>query len=200
MANSPVGNRSRVVSTVFLDRDGVLNQKLPEGGYVASWEDFHLLPGVAEAIASLNRAGLRVVVVSNQRGIALGLHTAADVLAIHSKLQALLQQSGAHLDAFYFCPHDKNECNCRKPLPGLFEQAQADFPDITAESSLMIGDSWSDIEFGRRLGMVTVFIEGDPKLQKSGAEAARELADLHYPSLLEATGSRLASPTSTEPR
>jgi D-glycero-D-manno-heptose 1,7-bisphosphate phosphatase len=200
VANSPVGKRSRVISTVFLDRDGVLNQKLPEGRYVASWEDFQLLPGVAEAIASLNRASLRVVVVSNQRGIALGLHTAADVLAIHAKLQALLQQSGAHLDAFYFCPHDKNECNCRKPLPGLFEQAQGDFPDITAESSLMIGDSWSDIEFGRRLGMVTVFIEGDPKLQKSGAEAARELADLHYPSLLEATGSRLASPTSTEPR
>ena len=200
MANSLVGKRSRVVSTVFLDRDGVLNQKLPEGRYVGSGEDFHLLPGVPQAIASLNRAGLRVVVVSNQRGIALGLHTAADVLAIHAKLQALLQQSGAHLDAFYFCPHDKNECNCRKPLPGLFEQAQADFPDITAESSLMIGDSWSDIEFGRRLGMVTIFIEGDPKLQKSGAEAARELADLHYPSLLEATGSRLASPTSTEPR
>jgi D-glycero-D-manno-heptose 1,7-bisphosphate phosphatase len=200
VANSPVGKRSRVISTVFLDRDGVLNQKLPEGRYVASWEDFQLLPGVAEAIASLNRASLRVVVVSNQRGIALGLHTAADVLAIHAKLQALLQQSGAHLDAFYFCPHDKNECNCRKPLPGLFEQAQGDFPDITAESSLMIGDSWSDIEFGRRLGMVTVFIEGDPMLQKSGAEAARELADLHYPSLLEATGSRLASPTSTEPR
>jgi D-glycero-D-manno-heptose 1,7-bisphosphate phosphatase len=200
VANSLVGKRSRVVSTVFLDRDGVLNQKLPEGRYVGSGEDFQLLPGVPQAIASLNRAGLRVVVVSNQRGIALGLHTAADVLAIHAKLQALLQQSGAHLDAFYFCPHDKNECNCRKPLPGLFEQALADFPDITAESSLMIGDSWSDIEFGRRLGMVTIFIEGDPKLQKSGAEAARELADLHYPSLLEATGSRLASPTSTEPR
>jgi D-glycero-D-manno-heptose 1,7-bisphosphate phosphatase len=186
VANSPVGNRSRAVSTVFLDRDGVLNQKLPEGGYVASWEDFHLLPGVAEAIASLNRAGLRVVVVSNQRGIALGLHTAADVLAIHSKLQALLQQSGAHLDAFYFCPHDKNECNCRKPLPGLFEQAQADFPEIAAEASAMVGDSLSDIEFGRRLGMHTIFVDGDPEHQKPGAEAARESADLHFADLSEA--------------
>ena len=186
MANSPVGNRSRAVSTVFLDRDGVLNQKLPEGGYVASWEDFHLLPGVAEAIASLNRAGQRVVVVSNQRGIALGLHTAADVLAIHSKLQALLQQSGAHLDAFYFCPHDKNECNCRKPLPGLFEQAQADFPEIAAAASAMVGDSLSDIEFGRRLGMFTIFVDGAPARQKPGARTAAGLADQCFGNLPEA--------------
>ena len=164
----------------------MLNQKLPEGGYVASWEDFHLLPGVAEAIASLNRAGLRVVVVSNQRGIALGLHTAAEVLAIHSKLQALLQQSGAHLDAFYFCPHDKNECNCRKPLPGLFEQAQADFPDIAAEASAMVGDSLSDIEFGRRLGMHTVFVDGDPARQNPGGRTAAGLADQCFANLPEA--------------
>ena len=175
-----------MVSTVFLDRDGVLNQKLPEGRYVASWEDFHLLPGVPQAIASLNLAGLRVVVVSNQRGIALGLHTAADVLAIHSKLQALLQQSGAHLDAFYFCPHDKNECNCRKPLPGLFEQAQADFPEIAADASAMVGDSLSDIEFGRRLGMHTVFVDGDPARQKPGARTAAGLADQCFANLPEA--------------
>jgi D-glycero-D-manno-heptose 1,7-bisphosphate phosphatase len=186
VANSPVGNRSRVVSTVFLDRDGVLNRKLPEGRYVASWDDFHLLPGVPQAIASLNRAGLRVVVVSNQRGIALGLHTAADVLAIHAKLQTLLQQSGAHLDAFYFCPHDNNECNCRKPLPGLFEQAQADFPEIAAESSAMVGDSLSDIEFGRRLGMLPIFLDGDPARQKSGAQTAAGLADQCFANLPEA--------------
>jgi D-glycero-D-manno-heptose 1,7-bisphosphate phosphatase len=183
----------RSLHTIFLDRDGVLNQKMPEGSYVTSLSDFQPLPGVHQAIARLNRAGLRVIVVSNQRGIALGLHTAADVLSIHSAFQRELQAYGAHIDAFYFCPHDQTGCNCRKPLPGLFEQAQADFSDITAASSAIIGDSWSDIEFGRRLGMFTIFIDGDPTLQKPGAESARASANLHFASLPEATKALLAS-------
>jgi D-glycero-D-manno-heptose 1,7-bisphosphate phosphatase len=176
----------RGLRTVFLDRDGVLNEKMPEGLYVASRADFHLLPGVAEAIGRLNRAGVRVVVVSNQRGIALGLYTAADVNAIHSALQELLANHGAHVDGYYFCPHDKGQCNCRKPLPGLFEQAVVDFPEIAAATSVLIGDSLSDIEFGRRLGMLTVFIEGNPERRKPGAEAAVELADLRFSSLTQA--------------
>jgi D-glycero-D-manno-heptose 1,7-bisphosphate phosphatase len=176
----------RTLRTVFLDRDGVLNRKLPEGRYVTSPSEFHPLPGVPQAIARLNDAGLRVVVVSNQRGIALGLYTAADVQNIHASFQSELKKHGAHVDAFYFCPHDEAQCNCRKPLPGLFEQAVAEFPDITAESSAMIGDSWSDIEFGRRLGMLTAYIEGAPEHRKPGAETARESAGLRFPSLVEA--------------
>ncbi len=193
VAHSPVGNLSRVLSTVFLDRDGVLNRKLPEGRYVASWEDFHLLPAVPQAIARLNQAGLRVIVVSNQRGIALGLHSAADVLAIHANLQTILQQSGAHLDAFYFCPHGHHQCDCRKPLPGLFHQAVAQFPSITAETSAIIGDSLSDIQFGRNLGMLTIFLEADPTHQKPGAHAARDLADQHFANLPTAVDALLAS-------
>jgi D-glycero-D-manno-heptose 1,7-bisphosphate phosphatase len=90
------------------------------------------------------------------------------------------------VDGFYFCPHDKQQCNCRKPLPGLFEQAAAEFPGIAAATSIMIGDSFSDIEFGRRLGMKTVFIDVAPERQKPGAAAAAEMADLRCPSLLEA--------------
>ena len=190
MADS--ANSSRALNTIFLDRDGVLNQKLPEGRYVTSIDEFHVLPGVPEAIARLNRAGLRVIVLSNQRGIALGLYTAEDVRGIHASLQSTLKAHGAHVDAFYFCPHDKAGCDCRKPLPGLFEQALADFPDISAQSSAMIGDSWSDIEFGRRLGMVTVFIDGDPKHQTPGADTARDCADLHFSSLSEAVEALLA--------
>jgi D-glycero-D-manno-heptose 1,7-bisphosphate phosphatase len=175
-----------------MDRDGVLNEKMPEGRYVASWSEFRLLDGVAEAIVRLNKAGLRVVVVSNQRGIALALYTAEDVRAIHSELQKLLQASGAHVDGFYFCPHDEEQCNCRKPLPGLFEQAVAEFPGITAAACAMIGDSFSDIEFGRRLGMLTVYIEGEPERRKPGGEAARELADLSFASLAEAVESLLS--------
>jgi D-glycero-D-manno-heptose 1,7-bisphosphate phosphatase len=194
VAASQSSFRIRPLHTVFLDRDGVLNQKLPEGRYVSTPDEFRPLPGVHEAIAKLNSVGMRVFVVSNQRGIALGLYTAADVLDIHDLFQSELNSHGAHVDAFYFCPHDKADCDCRKPLPGLFNQAKADFPDIAAESSVIIGDSWSDIEFGRRLGMLTVFIDGDPALQKPGAEAARDSADLHFPSLLEAVEALLAIP------
>ena len=183
------------VETVFLDRDGVVNEKMPEGLYVAQWSDIKVLPGVEEAIGLLNRAGLRVVVLSNQRGIALGLYTAENVRAIHAEFQKMLAASGAHVDGFYFCPHDKGQCNCRKPLPGLFEQACGDFPGITAVRSVMIGDSKSDVEFGRRLGMTTVFIDGDPQRQKPGAEAARELADLRYSSLYQAVMDLLARRT-----
>jgi len=186
MEDSAKAPLSHDMKTVFLDRDGVINDKMPEGRYVTSWAEFHLLPGVAEAIAKLNQAGLRVVVVSNQRGISLGLYTAADVLSIHSALQNLLSSHGAHVDGFYFCPHGRGECNCRKPLPGLFEQAVAEFPEITAATSVMIGDSKSDMEFGRRLGMTVVFIDGDPKRQNPGNEAAGDLADLRFPSLAEA--------------
>jgi D-glycero-D-manno-heptose 1,7-bisphosphate phosphatase len=177
---------SREIHTMFLDRDGVLNEKMPEGQYVRSWSEFHLLPAVPESIARLNRAGRRVIVVSNQRGIALGLYTAADVEAIHEQLQAELATHGAHVDAFLFCPHDKNQCDCRKPLPGMFLEARLRFPDVSANTSLMIGDSLSDIEFGHRLGMATIFIEGDEERRKSGGEMARELADLHTHSLVEA--------------
>jgi D-glycero-D-manno-heptose 1,7-bisphosphate phosphatase len=183
----------RKLHTVFLDRDGVLNRKMPEGRFVTSASEFQPLPGVPQAIAKLNRAGLRVVVVSNQRGIALGLYTAADVLNLHAAFQLDLKAHEAHVDAFYFCPHDKAQCNCRKPLPGLFDQARAEFPEIAAESSAILGDSWSDIEFGRRLGMLTIFIEGDPEHRKPGAESARESADLSFPALPEAVDALLAN-------
>lgn len=181
----------RELHTVFLDRDGVLNEKMPEGSYVRSWSEFHLLPGVAEAIARLNLKGLRVVVVTNQRGVALGLYSAADVEAIHLQFSALLQEHGAHIDGFFFCPHDKTACDCRKPLRGLFDQAVKRFPEIAAETSVMIGDSLSDIEFGRRLGMLTVFIEGDRDRRKPGGEKAGELADLRFASLPEAVNGLL---------
>jgi D-glycero-D-manno-heptose 1,7-bisphosphate phosphatase len=165
---------------------------MPEGSYVTAWSDFRLLPGIPAAIARLNQAGIRVIVVSNQRGIALGLYSAADVAAIHAQLQDVLKAHGARIDAFYICPHDKKQCDCRKPLPGMFEQAQRDFPEITPETSLMIGDSLSDIEFGKRLGMRTVFIEGIADREKAGAEKAADLADGRFHSLASAVYALLA--------
>lgn len=176
---------------MFIDRDGVVNEKMPEGKYVTRWSDFQVLPGVIEAIGLLNRVGLRVVVVSNQRGVALGLYSLEDVRAIHAEFERMLEAFGAHVDGIYFCPHDKAECNCRKPLPGLFEQAAKDLPGISAASSVMIGDSSTDIEFGRRLGMRTIFIEGDPERRKPGAESAREVADMTCSSLYDAVNGLL---------
>lgn len=175
-----------MIDTVFLDRDGVLNRKLPEGSFVRSWAEFEPLPGIAEAVARLNRTGARVLVVSNQRGIALGLYSATDVDAIHAALDELLRREGAHIDGYFHCPHERNACDCRKPLPGLFYRAQACFAGIEAERSAMIGDALCDVEFGKRLGMLTIYVGAAARAQKNGADEARALADAVCGSLPEA--------------
>ena len=194
VVNTPAFERvARDLETVFLDRDGVLNRKMPEGRYVERWEDFHVLPGVPKAITHLNQAGLRVIVISNQRGIALGLYTIRDVDGLHAAFQSRLSMQGAHIDAFFVCPHLVGQCDCRKPLSGLFDQAAAAFPGITAATSLMIGDSLVDMEFGRRLGMETVLIEEETEFPSPNAAIARECADLRFPTLAEAVNTLLSA-------
>jgi D-glycero-D-manno-heptose 1,7-bisphosphate phosphatase len=200
VVDSPDSAWSGTLRTIFLDRDGVLNEKMPEGRYVTDWTEFHLLSGVPEAIAGLNMDGLRVIVVSNQRGVALGLYSNADVEAIHHQLQQQLAGHGAHVDAFYFCPHDREQCDCRKPLPGMFEQARRDFPDVSPQTSVMVGDSLSDIEFGRRLGMRTILIEGGPERHKDGAQKAAALADKRFGSLEQAVAELLQDRRSATPQ
>jgi D-glycero-D-manno-heptose 1,7-bisphosphate phosphatase len=178
-------NRS-LVSYVFLDRDGVVNRKPPEGEYVTGWEQFEWLPGAVEAIARLNSAGMTVILVSNQRGIALGLFTHDQLELIHQNMRAHLAQHGARLDAIYYCPHDVGECHCRKPDVGLFEQAYKDFPLASADNSVVIGDSLSDMQAGQRIGMRTIFIQGEADRQKAGAAVAAESADAVASSLLQA--------------
>ncbi len=173
-------------AAVFLDRDGVVNRKAPEGSFISSWDDFHVLPGVPQAILRLNRAGVPVIVVSNQRGIALGLYSASQVDSVHQCFQQLLASSGAHIDAFFVCPHDAGRCDCRKPLPGLFLQAAARFQGLNASQCVMVGDALVDMEFGRRLGMTTILVESDLSLQIPGARQAAELAALRCASLSEA--------------
>ena len=134
----------------------------------------------------MNRAGMTVVLVTNQRGIALGLYTEAELELIHAKMRADLALHGARLDAIYYCPHNIGECHCRKPDIGLFEQACKDFPQASADNSVVIGDSLSDMQAGQRLGMKTIFIEGELDRQKAGAVAAAESADAVAGSLLQA--------------
>jgi D-glycero-D-manno-heptose 1,7-bisphosphate phosphatase len=173
----------KTLSYVFLDRDGVINRKLPEGHYVTNPEALTLAPGAAAAIARLNRSGLKVLVVTNQRGISLGLYTEADLQAIHHKLSALLLVEDAHLDGIYYCPHAKNSCDCRKPGLGLFSKAFRDFPEANPINSVMVGDSLSDIQAGHHLGMATVFIEGDVSTRPRGSVEAAKLSDYRAASL-----------------
>lgn len=174
------------IKCVFLDRDGVINRKPPEGEYVGRWSDFHLLQGAEEAIARLNASGRRVIVVTNQRGVSLGLYSESDVRSVHAELQRHLAAHSAHVDAFYYCPHDKDQCSCRKPGIGLFIEAFRDFPGASSETSILIGDSVSDIQAARRLGMPSIFISGDPETRKEGQSEAQSMADAVADSLLQA--------------
>lgn len=174
------------VRYVFLDRDGVINRKAPEGEYVRDWKSFEILPGVEAALRALNRSGRRVIVLTNQRGIGLGLYTCADVEALHERLRQHLAAHRARIDAFYYCPHDRNQCNCRKPAPGLFYQAFRDFPDALPQNSVVIGDSISDIEAARALVIRAIFVQGDPVMRKPGGEAAAAMAQSCADSLAEA--------------
>jgi len=163
----------------FLDRDGVINRKAREGEYVTRWEEMQILPGVSGAIALLNRAGFRVIVVSNQRCVAKGLITTADLEALHRRLCEALARDGATIDAIYYCPHETQPpCRCRKPQPGMLLDAARDH-DIDLGASWMIGDSKADVEAGKSAGCNTALLTG-------GERGAREGAGTVAASLLEA--------------
>lgn len=170
---------------VFLDRDGVINRPAVDGEYVTRWEDFQFLPGVADAISSLNRAGWNVIVVSNQRCVAKGLLAMAELETIHQKMGEELARSGAKLDGIYYCPHEKEPpCACRKPAPGMLLTAAREH-QIDLNASWMIGNSESDMEAGRRAGCRTVLITADSPAESEGS-------DRFARSLLEASGIVLA--------
>ncbi|PKN35566.1 MAG: D,D-heptose 1,7-bisphosphate phosphatase [Deltaproteobacteria bacterium HGW-Deltaproteobacteria-19] len=140
----------------FLDRDGTINEEV---GYLDRIEKLRILPGAIDAIGMLNRGGLKVVVVTNQSGIARGLFNEAFVEKTHRHLQDLLHERGARIDGFYFCPHHPTEglgpyrldCPCRKPKPGLLIRAAAEM-GLALEDSFMIGDMPKDVEAGIRAG------------------------------------------------
>jgi D-glycero-D-manno-heptose 1,7-bisphosphate phosphatase len=144
--------------TAFLDRDGTINHRPSTGDYVVAPKQLQLLPGTCAAIRRLNEAGWRVVVVTNQRGIARGLLSEGDLRLVHERLLELLAECGATIDRIYHCPHEAGTCECRKPGTGLLERARADDPEIAFECSVLIGDSQSDVDAGRAAGMRTVAI------------------------------------------
>lgn len=140
---------------MFLDRDGTLNQRVP-GGYVDDPDRLVLLPGAARAVAALNRAGCRVVLVTNQRGLATGRLGWAQWEAVTARLGNLLAATDAHLDRIEMCPHDRGTCDCRKPAPGLFLSALDAAPWADPARCAMVGDMPSDVRPAQELGMRTI--------------------------------------------
>jgi heptosyltransferase-2 len=141
--------------TVFFDRDGTLN---PDPGYIGDPDDFELHAGVGVALERLSLAGARLIVLTNQSGLARGKFTVADLDAIHQKLRHLLAVHGVCLDAIYYCPHHPDDgCSCRKPGIGMAERAIADFA-LDRSRIFLVGDQSGDIEMAKRLGARSIFV------------------------------------------
>jgi len=178
---------TKKMRAVFLDRDGTINQEV---GYLNSAEKLVMIPGAFEAIRRINESGMKAVVITNQAGVAKGLFTEEFVRRINGQIQSLLIDHGALIDRFYYCPHHPSEgvdpyrkiCNCRKPEPGLLEQAAADL-DIDLSQSYMIGDRYRDIETAHRAGAKGVLVMtgyGEDLMQDAGPDQANDLNKPDY--------------------
>ena len=168
-----------VRAAAFLDRDGVINV---DRGYVGHWRDFEFCPGAIQALERLQAAGLLLVVVSNQSGVARGLYTQADVHRLHSQMQNTLGLRGVQLSSILFCPHlPPGEatvaayswaCSCRKPAPGLLLRAQQAL-NIDMAASVMFGDKMSDIDAAGRAGVACgVLVDRAGRTEPEAASAS----------------------------
>ncbi len=175
---------------VFLDRDGVVNRRLP-GDWVESPARLEILPGALDAMARLTRAGHRLVIVTNQSGIGRGRLTLAQVETVHAHLRARVEERGGKIDAIYVCPHAPNDgCRCRKPGTLLLERAARDL-ELDLTLATMIGDSPSDIGAARAAGFARALRVIDP-LEPYPDSAPR--ADAHFESLASAVDWFLSHP------
>jgi D-glycero-D-manno-heptose 1,7-bisphosphate phosphatase len=181
---------SRDNGAVFLDRDGVINRKLPEGRYVSSWDEFVFLPGALEALADLAAAGRRTVVITNQRGIARGALTEQDLQTIHDRMRAETASSGGAIEAIYYCPHEGG-CDCRKPGTGMLLRAAREL-GLDVSHAVFIGDRLSDIQAGSAVGASTVLVRSE-----IDEPAASTLADYVAADLRDAVAWTLATQRSS---
>jgi D,D-heptose 1,7-bisphosphate phosphatase len=149
---------------VFLDKDGTLVEDIP---YNVDPQRMRLAPGVLDGLRYLHAAGCRLVVVTNQSGIARGYFSEGELAAVEKRLRQLLAQGNVPLDGFYYCPHHPSgvvpgyaiHCSCRKPEPGLILRAAADLQATDLSNSWMIGDILNDVECGKRAGVRTILID-----------------------------------------
>lgn len=155
------------MSFIILDRDGVIN--FDSDKYIKSPEEWIAIPGSLEAIAQLNRAGWRVVVATNQSGVARGYYDLSMLDCIHEKLLDELAAVGGYIDEIFYCPHHPDDkCLCRKPMPGLFHRIQKKY-NINLAATYFIGDSYSDIKAAEAAGCKPLLVltgNGEKSLEK----------------------------------
>ena len=165
-----------MIEAVYLDRDGTINRDVH---YLSTPEAFELLPGVGEGFRMMSDMKLPLFVVTNQSGVARGYFTESDLEAIHGRMISELDRFGVSFAGIYYCPHGPDdECTCRKPKPGMIEQARRENGGLTG---VMIGDSPRDVECGRRAGQKTILI-GDKQTCETGIDyvAADLIAAAHW--------------------
>lgn len=154
----------------FLDRDGVINKNAAEHDYVKTVDELELLDGIGVAIARIKNAGYKVIVISNQQGVGKGVMKAVDVDEIHAEINTRLKANYVQIDAFYWCGHLINDkCVCRKPKPGLFEQAILEH-EVDRNNSFFIGDRESDKIAGELVGIKTILVESDSSIVQTVEE------------------------------
>jgi len=167
---------------VLLDRDGVINRRIV-GGYVTCWEEFAFLPGVLEGLRLLNEKNCHVIVVSNQAGVGKGLMTTADLQEITRKFIQEVEAQGGRIRSVYYCTHrPEDDCQCRKPKPGLLLRAQAEH-HFDFEHTFLIGDSESDLLAAQALGCPAIMLSDAPS---AGLEKLPHAPQVTVPSLLAA--------------
>ena len=162
--------------TLFLDRDGVINKELPDD-YVKSWREFTWESGSKEAIAKLVTLFDKIFIITNQRGVGIGVMTESDLSDIHSKMLNEINAAGGHIDKIYYCTDIDRKSYNRKPKPGMGLQAKADYPEIDFSKTVMVGNTLHDMEFGRSLGTRTVYIDEKKKYSGEKTELMDEIFD-----------------------
>jgi D-glycero-D-manno-heptose 1,7-bisphosphate phosphatase len=164
--------------TLFLDRDGVINKKIPNG-YVTDWEEFEFLPDVHTALRFFGHIFGKIVIVTNQQCVGKELITKDELNLIHEKMIAEIEDNGGRIDRVYFCPDlAEKEPPCRKPEVGMALWAKRDFPQIDFNKSIMVGDSLSDMRFGLSLGMESFFITSKEINPETGLVRVDSLYDV----------------------
>jgi histidinol-phosphate phosphatase family protein len=175
--------------TLFLDRDGVINLHYPND-YVKNWQEFYFLEGVLDGLKELSKVFKRILIVTNQQGVGKGLMKQEDLDFIHHEMLKEVRKYGGRIHAIYSATElvAKDVKEMRKPGSGMAKQAKKDFPEIDFSKSIMVGDSITDMQFGKAMGMFTVFIgdNGKPKV------ADRKFIDMYYSSLVEFANSLTA--------
>jgi D-glycero-D-manno-heptose 1,7-bisphosphate phosphatase len=185
-------NPANLDRAIFLDRDGTL---IEEVGYLDRPERVRLYPWSIDAIRAFNRAGLRVVLVTNQSGVARGFLTEAVVDEVHEHIAALLREGGAFIDAYYYCPHHPDgklpefarSCDCRKPARGLVDRAVREF-GIDPTRSFTIGDRWLDVAFGQAVGGRGILVRTGYGAREEERPQEPLVADAIVNNLIEAAG------------